>query len=582
MRAVKIVGIALVVVSVLIVGVSIFLGKMPTRVIADLLSGEGASAPGLEGSVAAAQSGLTARVTRGSIEETVSAAGNVAANSQSTLTFISSGRIAEVLVVEGERVDTGQVLARLESGSQERAVARAEAALGTAQSRLDQAQRPASEAEFASAQAGLDGAKANLERLLAGATEEDLESAKLNVEAAGNQLSNAQAALTSARANLTRLLAGPTELDLESAKLSIDAAKNQLWGAQAQRDSIAGSPQQSPGQKDSAEAQVHVAEVGVDQALLAQERMLEPPTAEDVAMAQSQVDSAKAQVHSAEVGVEQALVAQEKMLKPPTAEDVNITQSQVDQAEAQLAQLREKPRAEDVALALAQVDEAALALAQARELLDDSLITAPFGGTILTVSVNPGEWATPGVPAIVLANMDDLVLDVNLDEIDVALVAPGQMARISFDALPKEEATGTIRSISPAATNVGGAVAYRVEMAFAAGDLPVRLGMTTNVDIVTGREENALLVPNRAIRSDRDAGRYYASRKSLLGGAEEVEVWIGMRDDEHTQILSGLNEGDTLVLAQLAGAIGAPGEAQGPGFPGMGAMRNLGNAGGGR
>ncbi len=455
MKALRTIGIVLAILCVAMLGVGF------------VLQSQGGSAE----AEAQASVGPTARVARGDIEETVSALGNVMTTEEANLVFVISGRIDEVLVEEGDEVEEAQVLARVDSSSLDRQIERAQVTLETAKARLAQVRTPATEAEMAVAQASIDAAKASL----------------------------------------SKLLDGPTESDLQSAKLNVDSARNQLWGVQAQRDAVAGDRRQSNAQKDSSEAQVLVAEVAVEQALLAQERMKEPAAAEDVA----------------------------------------ITQSQIDQAEAQLAQLIDRPRAEDVAVSQAQVDEAALSLEQAKEQLEDTLLTAPFDGMVLSVAVNAGEWATPGMPAIVLSNIDNLVLDILLDEIDVAQIAVGQTVRLSFEALPKQEIVGTVTRIAPAATQTSGGVAYKVEVSFDAGELPIKLGMTANVDIVTDQATDALLVPNRAITADRTAGRYYVTRTDALGNTEKVEIGIGLRDDDYTQIVSGLDEGDSVVLQTM-------------------------------
>ena len=455
MKTLKAIGIILAILCIAAVstGCSLGLGSEATRAEAQ------------------ASAGPTAHAARGNIEETVSALGNVVTTEEANLVFVISGRIDEVLVEEGDEVEEAQVLARVDSIALERQIDRAQVTLETAKARLAQVQTPATEAELAVAQASIDAAKASL----------------------------------------SKLLDGPTESDLQSAKLNVDSARNQLWGTQAQRDAVAGDRRQSNAQKDSSEAQVLVAEVAVEQALLAQEKMKEPATAEDVA----------------------------------------ITQSQIDQAEAQLAQLLDRPRAEDVAVSQAQVDEAALSLEQAREQLEDTLITAPFDGRVLSVAINAGEWATPGMPAIALANIDDLVLDILLDEVDVAKIAVGQTVRLSFEALPKQEILGTIARIALGATQTSGGVAYKVEVSFDAGELPIKLGMTANVDIVIDQVTDALLVPNRAITADRTAGRYYVTRADALGNAEKVEIKIGLRDDDYTQVVSGLDEGESVVLQTM-------------------------------
>lgn len=487
MKTLKIVAILLVVVGLAAVG-----GRR-------LFTGDGHSA------AAAQESTPTAKVTRGNIEETISATGSVIARREAKLVFGIGGRVREVLVQEGQRVAAGELLIRLDSSDLEWQVARAEAALTTAQARLKQASLPASPAELAQQEARLAQAKRS---------------------ASEAELAAAQATVNIARANLTKLLAGPSEYDLRAAKLNVDSARNQLWSVQAQRDSVKGSRASSQAQKDAAEAQVLIAEVAVQQASVALEKLQAPPRAEDIAVAQAQLAQAEAQLA--------------QLKERPRPEDVAL-------AEAQLAQLQERPRPEDVAVVQAQVDEAALALEQARDALADAELTAPFAGAVIDVVIHEGEWASPGAPVVYLTDADDLLLEVMVDEADIAQVREGQRVVLSFDALPKEKVLGHVASIAPSATQTSRGVAYRVEAAFEAGELPIRLGMTAKVDIVTAAAEDALLVPNRAIRADRAAGRYYVTRKTALG-SEEVEVQIGLRDDTHTQITGGLQEGDTVLL----------------------------------
>jgi HlyD family secretion protein len=94
-------------------------------------------------------------------------------------------------------------------------------------------------------------------------------------------------------------------------------------------------------------------------------------------------------------------------------------------------------------------------------------------------------------------------------------------------------------------------VAYSVEISFSPGELPIRLGMTADIDMVVGSADDALLVPNRAIEADRQANRYFVTRKLPDGTLQRLEVRIGLRDESQTQILEGLSEGDVVVLPEL-------------------------------
>jgi RND family efflux transporter MFP subunit len=215
----------------------------------------------------------------------------------------------------------------------------------------------------------------------------------------------------------------------------------------------------------------------------------------------------------------------------------------------------------------AQVEEASIALAQAQAQVDEALIAAPFAGAVLDALVAEGEWATPGAPAIVLAATGSLILDVNVDEVDVAKLADGQPAKLSFDALKGQQVdavSGWIARIAPSSSNVNGAVAYKVEIGFQPGELPVRLGMTADVDIVVARADKALLLPNRAITADRAAGRYFVEIPGADGTTERREVLVGIRNESQTQVLEGLDEGAQVVLPDVPGQNARDDDSRGP------------------
>jgi len=147
-------------------------------------------------------------------------------------------------------------------------------------------------------------------------------------------------------------------------------------------------------------------------------------------------------------------------------------------------------------------------------------------------------------------NSLEVVLDV--DEIDIGGLAVGQQAVVTLESWPDEELVGEIVSIAPEATkSANDIITYQVHLSLDVGDLPVRSGMTANAALVTASRENVLLVPNRAIIADRQAGKYYVN---LVQGNTVVrtEVTIGLRDKNYTEITSGLAEGDQLFVGEVS------------------------------
>ena len=470
----------------------------------------------------------TTTVARGSIEQTVSATGNVAAERRASLSFSSTGKVVYVSVAEGQAVQSGDELARLETTTLERQVARAEASLETTRARLRQAERPATAEEIASAEAVLASAQAAYDKVQAGPLPEEL--------------AYAQAAYDSAVAYYDTVKAGATGPERAAAQAALEQAEANVQTAQAAYDRVRDSPiigmlPQSLDLQSATNAYI--------QAKANYDTVLSRPTPYELAAAKAQMLQAKSTL--AQINAR------------PMASELASANAQVAQARAALAQLQALPDADTLAVAQATFNEAQLGLEQAQAQLDDAILRAPFDGVIVGLNVAAGQYASPGSPAVVVDSAGELLLDVSIDEVDVSDLAEGQSAYLTFTALPGRIITGTVDSIAPAAMNISGAQAYAVQIGFDPGDLPIRIGMTADVQIVVARATDALLVPSRAVTADREAGLYYVTRQLAGGLTEQVEVRIGLRDSSSVQILEGVAEGDLLVLPSLSGGSNSSG-----------------------
>ena len=205
-----------------------------------------------------------------------------------------------------------------------------------------------------------------------------------------------------------------------------------------------------------------------------------------------------------------------------------------------------------IAAAEAGVDQARITLRMAEADLDKATLEAPFDGVVTAVNIQAGQQAPATVPALILADLSELKIVVDVDEIDVARLEEGQEVMITVDALPGEVITGKVSHIAPAARQVGGVVVYGVTVVLDETELPLRAGMSATAEIVTDKLEDVLLVPNWAIRIDRGTGRSYVN---LLRAdrVEEEEVEIGVRGEDESEVLSGLSVGDTVVVGDVMG-----------------------------
>jgi HlyD family secretion protein len=404
-------------------------------------------------------------VERGTLLAMVNATGTILPERQTTLSFKSPGRVAEVSVNEGQSVRSGEVLARLETDDLQFAIDQAELALTTAQAQLLRLQRPPSEHDIAAA----------------------------------------QSALTSAQAAYQRLLAGPTKAEIRVARTNLDQAEAALAQAQIAYDQVADRP--------------------------------------DVAMLPQSL-----QLQQATIAYEAAKASFELTMRDPSNAEVAATRSTVVQAETALARLQEGIQEEEILLAQLQVEQAQIALDQALHQLVGTALVAPHDGTITLVGIHEGELSG-GQPAFVLTDLSSYHIDVVVDEIDIGRVAVGQQVTITLDALPGETLAGQIEQIAQTAQLDSGVVSYKVRVNLEPSDAPLRAGMTANVDIVTERRQDVLLVPNRFISIDRLTGRTFVDR--LIGQEiQPIEIQTGLRDETYSEALAGLEAGDIVVLVQ--------------------------------
>jgi HlyD family secretion protein len=405
-------------------------------------------------------------IQSGQLSDSVGATGSLEPAEQSTLAFLVSGQVAEVLVERGDTVEAGSVLARLDTGDLALALEDAEITQQLQEIAYDQLTTEPDEFDLATAEAAVYGAVSQLQQLLQGPESEAVQIAQMNL--------------------------GIAQLSLWQSQITRDRYLNEGYG-----DVVAANRQ-------------------IDRDQLA-------------------VDIAAQQVIDAQQGADQY--------------DIAGARAAVAQAQAALNMLLEGPREVDLELAELQIEQAALSVDWTRAALSDAEISAPYDGTVAEVLIEEGELVNLGFPAIVLIDNSELHLDVLVDEIDISQVNVGQPAGIMLDSLPEVDITGIVTYIAPHATIEGGVVSYLVRITLDPTDAPLRSGMTATAEIVTQTLEDALLVPNWAVRLDRATGEAFVNIQRADGIVEEIEIQLGMHGDEYSEVASGLEEGDIVVVS---------------------------------
>jgi HlyD family secretion protein len=369
------------------------------------------------------------------------------------------------------------------------------------------------------------GDQANAGQVLAQTDARDLELA----------VRQAQIGLRQAEAQLAQLKAGPNAVDVASARAALasaQAAYQQLLNG-TDADRLA-----------AARAQVEQARVTLDQAQQAYDKVKDVPGVgmlpQSLQLQQATInyETAQANYRVASRGADQAqLVA---------------SQAQVAQAQAALDRLQRGPTKEQVDVAQAAVDQAQLAVEQSQRRLENTRLVAPWSGIVTSLSAVEGALAQPGAPALQLADQSQLHINVQVDEVDVASVAPDQPVSIELDALPEQKLAGHVHRIAPGATvDQAGTTSYLVTIHFDRPDAPVRPGMSATANITSNSRKGVLLVANRAVQIDRESGRTYVEKETELG-PQKVEIRLGLRDEQHSEVREGLSEDDRVIIRRTS------------------------------
>ncbi|MDP6509624.1 MAG: efflux RND transporter periplasmic adaptor subunit [Dehalococcoidia bacterium] len=260
-------------------------------------------------------------------------------------------------------------------------------------------------------------------------------------------------------------------------------------------------------------------------------------------------------IEQSKVQVESAQAALADMRAAPKAVDLKLSQRQVEsaqaallQAQSQLAHMKAGTRSVDLQLLDVQARNADIALAEARERLDKATMRAPFDGLVAGVNNKVWDKVAAGAVVIRLVDPQGFKVEATVDELDVYQVEPGQAVHISLDAIPGDILSGTVVSLSPVARRETGVISYKVTISLQPiENITLKDGLTASTEIVVESRQNILLVPSRAVTVSGGKSVVYLI---VDDKARERVISTGLRYDGHMEVLSGLNEGDTVLMRE--------------------------------
>ena len=208
---------------------------------------------------------------------------------------------------------------------------------------------------------------------------------------------------------------------------------------------------------------------------------------------------------------------------------------------------------ESIQSASESLRSAEISMQNLQDAMNNYTITAPISGTIIEKDAKVGDAVKAGDTLCIVYDLSYLEMSINVDELQISSISVGQQVQITADAVPDKTYVGTVTRVSMKGTSNGGTTTYPVTIRIDDTD-GLRPGMNANAEIVVAEANNALVVPNAAVvrgsyvlvTKDSPSAANADTAMEAPEGFVYVPVKTGVSDDDYTQIVSGIQEGDTI------------------------------------
>lgn len=208
---------------------------------------------------------------------------------------------------------------------------------------------------------------------------------------------------------------------------------------------------------------------------------------------------------------------------------------------------------ESIQSASESLRSAEISMQNLQDAMNNYTITAPISGTIIEKDAKAGDAVKAGDTLCIVYDLSYLEMSINVDELQISSISVGQKVQITADAVPDKTYVGTVTRVSMKGASNGGTTTYPVTIRIDDTD-GLRPGMNANAEIVVAEANNALAVPNAAVvrgsyvlvTKDSPSAANADTAMEAPEGFVYVPVKTGVSDDDYTQIVSGIQEGDTI------------------------------------
>lgn len=516
-------------------------------------------------------------VERGEVSIKVTETGTIEPLKKVEIKSKVAGRVARLLAPEGTQVRAGDLLAEIDPTEINSQVEQMRAQRDGARARFQHARR-GTRYQTEQTQTGIEQARQALraaQARLAVAEEEY----RAQPRRTRSDIAQAQANFDSARNNLQLLQTATqpqavvqTQTGFEEAQTAADNARRSL----ERNQKLLAKGFVSEQVVDTAGAEVAAANARRDQAKKRLD-LTEAQNRLEVAQAQSRVAQAQAALERARTDQSLVPIKQQELLSARSA----VAQARAQLRGALAGTEQDQMRGDEVAEAQAVVLQLENQLREVEVRQRDTRLRATMNGVVTRRYVEEGELVTSGVnsfgsgtPILQIADLSQMLIRISVNEVDVAQIRPGLPVEIAIDGVRGAVWAGRVYTVAPAAQTAGaagqneagassgtgssGVIRFTVEVLVARPDARLRPGMSGRCTILIARRPNVLRLPNSSLEGNAKQTKIQVVTQTTKDGKTQNTtvaraVTLGLRGDNHTEIVSGLRAGERVKPGAYAG-----------------------------
>ena len=291
-----------------------------------------------------------------------------------------------------------------------------------------------------------------------------------------------------------------------------------------------------------AEANLRGTKTELSQLLLSRD-MVVSQASSTLNQTRAKLDNAAANLDRANSLYTKGMISKQEMDSAKSTFDV----AQADYESARANELQGKMKDEEIKTARARVEQMESNLQLAGVQLGRTYITAPYSGIITELFVEEGELLSIGTPVLEMADESTMEVDAVIDEVDVGKLRIGQDVKLTFDAFKEKQSLGKILEISPYITTTKEQNrTVNIKVGITTGQDGILVGMSTDVEVITGRAKDVLYLPTNAIIEKADGQFVFIAEK---GVAKEKKIKTGLSNWDTSEVMEGLREVDEVITS---------------------------------